>query len=75
MPSRHSDGLRAGDSGFNSRQWQDVELYFTTSRPTLGPSKPPDQRVPGSSFSGSPPSAEAKNSGATPPHPPHVSMA
>jgi hypothetical protein len=34
---RYSDWLLAGRPGFDSRQRQDIFIYFTTSRPALGP--------------------------------------
>jgi hypothetical protein len=61
-------------------------LFSTTSRPTLGPTQPPIQWVPGAPSPGvkrqgretdhSPPSsAEVKNGGAIPPLPPFAIMA
>jgi hypothetical protein len=43
--SRCSDGLRAGRPGLDSRQRQEVFLFSTASRPTLGPTQPPVQWV------------------------------
>jgi hypothetical protein len=45
--SRYSDGLRAGRSGFDSLQGQGFGLFSTESRPALGPTQPPIQRVSG----------------------------
>jgi hypothetical protein len=83
--SRHSDGLRAGQPRFDSRQEQESFLYFTASRPALGPIQSPIQWVPAAIFSGlkrtrrevdhsSPSSAEVNNGGAIPPLP-YVFMA
>jgi hypothetical protein len=38
--SRYSDWPGAGRLGFDSRQAQNIFLYFTVSRPTLGPTQP-----------------------------------
>jgi hypothetical protein len=43
--SRYNHMLRAGRPGFSSRQEQ--EIFFTASRPTLGPTQPPIQWLPG----------------------------
>jgi hypothetical protein len=43
---RQNGGLWAGPQGFNSRQGQDILLYSTVSRRTLGSTKPPIQSVP-----------------------------
>jgi hypothetical protein len=72
--------LRAGSSGFDSQQWQEIFLFSTSSRPTMGLTQPPIQWVPwalspqvkrqGREADHSPPSsAEVKNGGATPPLP------
>jgi hypothetical protein len=45
--SRYSDGLRAGWPGFGSRQWKEVFLYSTLSRPAVEPNQPPIQWVRG----------------------------
>jgi len=39
--------VRAGRSGFDSRQRFGISLYATASRPALGPAQPPIQWVPG----------------------------
>jgi hypothetical protein len=39
-------GRQAGRSGFNSRQWTEILLFVTTSRPALRPTPPPLHRVP-----------------------------
>jgi hypothetical protein len=73
-----SDRLRAGRSGFDSRQGQEIFLFSTASRPPLGPTQPPIKWVPSSISPGlkrvgretdhSPPSsAPVKNGGAIPP--------
>jgi hypothetical protein len=70
-----SDGLRAGRPGFDFRQGREILLYSSASRPALGPTQPPIQRVPGVlspvvkrpgyEANHSPPSsAELKNGGA-----------
>jgi hypothetical protein len=75
--SRYSDGLRAGRPGRDSRQGQDIVLFFTASRPALGPTHPPVHWVPGALSPGVkrlrheagnlPPSrAEIKNGGVIP---------
>jgi hypothetical protein len=49
LAQRHSDGLRAGRvgrPGLDSRQRQEIFL-FLVSRPALGPTQPPIQRVSG----------------------------
>jgi hypothetical protein len=51
--SRYSDGLWAGRPGFDSRQRKEILLYFTASRPALGPTQPPIQWVPESLYPGS----------------------
>jgi hypothetical protein len=77
--SRYSDGIQAGRPGFVYRQWQEIFLYSTASRPALGPTQPPIYSVPkafspGLKLSGaeadhSPPSsAEAKNEAIYPLH-------
>jgi hypothetical protein len=45
--SWYSDRLQAGRPGFDFRQRQESFLYFTVSRPALGPTQPPIQRIPG----------------------------
>jgi hypothetical protein len=40
-------GLRAGRSGFDSRQGMGIFLFTTASRPALGPTQPPIQWVSG----------------------------
>jgi hypothetical protein len=40
---QYSDELRDGLPGFDSRQWQETFLISITSRPALGPTKPPIQ--------------------------------
>jgi hypothetical protein len=77
--SRYSDELWAGQPGFDSQQGQEIFLYFTNSRPTLGPTQPPIQWVPralspevkrrGREADHSPPSSTVKNGGAIPPPP------
>jgi hypothetical protein len=68
----YSAGLRAGYSGFESRQRLRIFLFTTASRPALGPTQTPIQRVcgsfslgiirPGCEADHSPPSsAEVKN--------------
>jgi hypothetical protein len=42
-----------GVPGFKSRQGLGIFLFTTMSRPTLKPTQPPIQYVPGGSFSGS----------------------
>jgi hypothetical protein len=74
-----SDGLRTGRPGFDSRQCK-IFLFSTAFRPTLGPTQPPIQRLPGAFSLGikrqgreadhSPPtSAEIRKGGAIPPLP------
>jgi hypothetical protein len=80
--SLHSDGLRAGQPGFDCRQGQEIFLYSTASRLALGPTQPflwvlaavsPGVKRPGSeadlSLSSS---VGVKNGGAMSPHP-HMS--
>jgi hypothetical protein len=73
---RYSNGLRTGQAGLNSRQCK-YFLFFTDSRPTLGPTRPPIQWVPvalspgvkrqgGEADHKTPFSAEAEKSGAIP---------
>jgi hypothetical protein len=69
--SRYSDGLRTRRQGFNSRQRLDIFLYFTVSRPLLGPPINwvpvvlfPEVKRPGrEADTSSPSSAEIKNGG------------
>jgi hypothetical protein len=74
----YSDGLRSGRPGFDSRQGQQIVLFSTASSPSLGPTQPPIQWVPGGKrpvreADHSPQSsAEVKNGGALPPFP-HMS--
>jgi hypothetical protein len=74
--SRCNDGLRAGRSGFDSWQRQDIFL-FTLSTPTLESTQPPipwvhgalspEVKLPELEADHSPPSsAEVKNGGAVP---------
>jgi hypothetical protein len=56
--SRRSDGLWVGQPGFDSRQGQEICLFFAVSIPALGPTQLPLQRAPGSL------SAGAKTAGA-----------
>jgi hypothetical protein len=42
---QYSYGLWSGRPVFDSRQVQDIILYFTQSRPVLGPTEPPIQWV------------------------------
>jgi hypothetical protein len=81
----YNDGLRAGLSGFDSRQ-RKILMFSTASRPTLGPSQPPIQCVTGAISPGvmrsgreadhSPPcSAEVKNTWTYTSTPPYVFMA
>jgi hypothetical protein len=65
--------LRAGRSGFDSREEQNIFFYyFTAPRPALGPTQPPIQWVPGVKRQGReadgspPPCAQVKNGGAIP---------
>jgi hypothetical protein len=69
--TRRSDGLRAERPGFDSRQYK-IFPFSTASRPTLGPTHPPIQWVPGAlspvlkrpgreAYHSSPTSAEVKN--------------
>jgi hypothetical protein len=44
--SRYSYELRAGRSGFHSRQGKEIILYSTASRRALGPTQPSVQWVP-----------------------------
>jgi hypothetical protein len=78
-----SDGLLAGWSEFYSRQGQEIFLFSTMSRLTLGPTQPPIQLIPealplglkrpGREADHPPPSsAEVKNAGAIL-HLPHTS--
>jgi hypothetical protein len=71
--------LPLGLSGFDSRQRQEIFLFPTASRPTLGPTQPPVQWVPGALSPGVkqpgrepghslPSSGEVENGGAIPPH-------
>jgi hypothetical protein len=80
--SPYSDGLQAGQLGFDLRQRQDF-LFSTAFRPALGPTQLSVQCVPGALSPGvkrtwreadhSPPSiAKVKNVGAIPPLP-HMS--
>jgi hypothetical protein len=46
LRSRHSDRLRAGRPGFDSRN-DEIFLFSTPSRPALGPTQPPIQWVSG----------------------------
>jgi hypothetical protein len=68
--SRHSYRLRFGHPRFDSRQVQEILLFFATSAPDLGPNQLPLQLVPGVKRQGrgtdhSPPSCvEVKNGGA-----------
>jgi hypothetical protein len=82
---RDSDGLRAGRPGFDSRQCM-IFLFSIAYRPTLGPTQPPIQWVPGALSAGvkrpgreayhSPlSSAEAKNTWSNTSTPPYVFMA
>jgi hypothetical protein len=48
----YSGGLQAGWSCFDSRKGQEIFLYSTVCRPTLGPTQPPIKWVPGSLFPG-----------------------
>jgi hypothetical protein len=77
--------LRAGRPGFDSRQGQEIFLYFTSSRPALGLTQPPVQWVPGALSPGvtrpgreadhsPPPSAMVKNMWIYTSTPPHVSI-
>jgi hypothetical protein len=43
---RYSNGLRAGQTEFNSWQEREIFLYSSASRPTMGTTKPPIQWVP-----------------------------
>jgi hypothetical protein len=45
MAQRNSAGL--GERGFESRQELGIFLFTTASRPSLGPTQPPIQWVPG----------------------------
>jgi hypothetical protein len=76
--SRYCDGLRAGRQGFDPPQRAEVFLCSTASRPALGPSQPPIQRVQWAfsqevKWSGreaaysSPSYAQVNNGGAVPP--------
>jgi hypothetical protein len=51
--SRYSGWLRseADELGFNSRQGQNIFLFYTASKLTLSPTQPLIQRVPGGTFS------------------------
>jgi hypothetical protein len=80
IAQRYSARLRAGWSGFRSRQELGIFHLITASRPALGPPQPPIQWVPGPLSLGvkrpereanhSPPSsAEIKLRGAIPPLP------
>jgi hypothetical protein len=73
-------GWTTEESGFDSRQWQEIFLYATASRRALGPTQPPIQWAPGALSPGVkrqvreadhsfPSSAEVKNCGAVPPFP------
>jgi hypothetical protein len=42
----HSDGLRVGRPGFDSRQGHESFLLSTATRPSLGPTQPPMIWVP-----------------------------
>jgi hypothetical protein len=46
MGIRYSDGLWAGRPGFDFRQCK-IYLFYTASRPALGPTQPPIQRLSG----------------------------
>jgi hypothetical protein len=50
--SQYSDGLQAGQPGFNSLKGQEISPYSTASKPALGPNQSPIQWVPGGSFPG-----------------------
>jgi hypothetical protein len=70
--SRYSDGLRVERPTFDFRQGQEIFLYFTVSRPTLGPTQPSIQWVEltGGEAEHSPPSsAKVKNGSAISPLP------
>jgi hypothetical protein len=74
---QYSNGLWAGQPGFDSWQGQDIFLYPTMSRTALGPTQPPSSGYWGFSHEikwleheadYSPPSShEVKNCGAIPP--------
>jgi hypothetical protein len=77
---RYSNGLQTGRPGFDSRQGQEILLFSTGPRPSLGPTQPPIQWVPGALSPGVkrsgrlaghllPSSAEVKNDGAISPSP------
>jgi hypothetical protein len=74
-----SDGIRAGRPGFDSQRGK-IFLFCIASRPTLGPTQPSIQWLPGVKRPGreadhTPPSSvEVKNGGAIPPFH-HVFMA
>jgi hypothetical protein len=65
------DVLRIGRMGFNSRQGQEIILYFTASRPAVGSTQPPNSenvKRPGREDDHSPlSSADIKNGGAATP--------
>jgi hypothetical protein len=50
--SRYNDGLRAGRTGFDSQQGQEIFLYSAASHLALGPTQLPLQWVPGALSSG-----------------------
>jgi hypothetical protein len=81
--SRYLGGLWSGRPVFDSRQGQDILLYFAASRQALSSTQPPVQWVSGASTldvkvpvleadRSKPSSAEVKNGGAIPPRP-HMS--
>jgi hypothetical protein len=45
----NSDRLRSGRPGLDSRQWKDISLLTTASRPALGTIQPPVQWIAGDS--------------------------
>jgi hypothetical protein len=47
LGSQNSNELRAGQQGFDSRQEQEIFLYFTASRQALGSTHPPIRQVQG----------------------------
>jgi hypothetical protein len=60
---KYSDEVRDGRPGFDSRQRQDIFLYSTASRPSLGPTQPPIEWVPMGCFLGEKrPGSEANHS-------------
>jgi hypothetical protein len=78
----YNEGLQARQPGFDSRQGQEIFIFSTVSRPTLGSTQPPIRKVLGSLFRGGgsgwcvswplPPSSAKVKNGGTIPLLPHI---